>query len=146
MQSAPASVLIGVDQMNNVMNLSSAKKLPSGFTLLESRLGMVLSGRGETTLLNNQPVIDSLTVMTSTSQDPVEQFCKLELIGITENPTITDDDVAIQKFRQSIKFNDGRYYVRWPWKEGRQFSNNYPLCYRRLCSTIRSLQQKEELL
>ncbi|VDK67737.1 unnamed protein product [Anisakis simplex] len=93
MHSAPASVLIGVDQMNEVINLLSVKKLPSGFTLLESRLGMVLNGR-------------------------VKQFWKLELMGITENPTITADDVAIQKFREGTKFNDGRYYIRWRWKEG----------------------------
>ncbi|VDK17705.1 unnamed protein product [Anisakis simplex] len=95
-QAAPVSVLIGVDQMDRILDLASATKLPSGFTLFQSRLGMILSGKGKTDPYDN-PSADSLTVTTSISEDPVERFWKLELIGIMENPAITDDEVAIQR-------------------------------------------------
>ena len=51
-----------------------------------------------------------------TKSPSIEDFWKLETIGITDLPDLTDDDVALEQFNNSICFKNGRYHVRWPWR------------------------------
>ena len=49
-------------------------------------------------------------------QPQVEDFWKLETLGISDSVTEKDDDKALQKLRETVQFEDGRYQVTWPWK------------------------------
>ena len=51
-----------------------------------------------------------------TKNPSIENFWKLETIGITDIPDLTDDDVAFEQFNNFICFQNGRYYVRWLWR------------------------------
>ena len=51
-----------------------------------------------------------------TKNSTIENFWRLETVGINDSPDVTDDDVALGRFNNSICFQKGRYYVRWPWK------------------------------
>ena len=47
-----------------------------------------------------------------TKNPSVEDFWRLETIGIIDLPDLTDDDTALEQFNNSICFENGRYYVK----------------------------------
>ena len=58
----------------------------------------------------------------------LEEFWKLETIGIQEPVNDSDDEQAIQKFNDTARKTNGRYEVTWPWKEENpQLPDNYQL-------------------
>ena len=44
----------------------------------------------------------------------LEDFWKLETIGITDTPVVSEDEKAISEFNKSIKLINGRYQTCWP--------------------------------
>ncbi|KAL1446606.1 hypothetical protein WDU94_015601 [Cyamophila willieti] len=63
----------------------------------------------------------------------------LETLGIKENATITDDDLALQKFESAIRYENNRYYVDFPWKDGckEDVQSNFGLAIGRLRSLVK---------
>ena len=45
----------------------------------------------------------------------LEEFWKIESIGIYDNPCDSDDEIAMKNFRDTVIFKDNRYHVTWPW-------------------------------
>ena len=71
----------------------------------------------------------------------------MESIGIKDNGAKSDDDIAMETFKENIKFQDGRYYVTWPWKEKHpDLPSNRELAYSRLKSCLKKLHGKPDLL
>ena len=67
--------------------------------------------------IQNQ-INNNLTMETALSSDPpIEDFWGLETIGITDNPKQSDDERAVQHFPETVKKENGRYNVSWPWRE-----------------------------
>ena len=46
----------------------------------------------------------------------LEEFWKLETLGIKEPVQENEDDKALKKFNETIHFEDGRYQVTLPWR------------------------------
>lgn len=44
----------------------------------------------------------------------LEDFWNIESIGVTDNPKGKDEDVVMEKFKDTLKFEDNRYQVTWP--------------------------------
>ena len=140
--------------------------LKSGLYLLGSKLGWILTGRTQIVPQSSTetatPALLLLTFAQSstpecrffTSPDcdlPVkpclEEFWSLETIGIKDSPLDSDDDVARQTFLETLDFNDGRYWVTWPWKKsGFDLPENYELAAGRLKSLFHKLRKMPELL
>ena len=77
----------------------------------------------------------------------LEDFWALETVGIKDPCTITDDDKALSEFSKSIQLVNGRYQVRWPWREENpNLFNNYKLSYGRLASTVKRLRENPETM
>ncbi|XP_065891682.1 uncharacterized protein [Dysidea avara] len=77
----------------------------------------------------------------------MECFWNLESIGISDSPKSSDDDQALEMFNNTVKFDDGRYLVQWPWKESPQLlPENYQLAVGRLKSTLNRLKRNPRLL
>ena len=77
----------------------------------------------------------------------LKDFWNLETIGIKEPFRETDDDLALQRFSESVRFENNRYQVTWPWKEeDLNLPENFALALGRLKSLIRRLQNEPENL
>ena len=77
----------------------------------------------------------------------LEDFWALESIGITDDPESNDDGTAMAKFRDTLKFEDGRYQATWPWKEENpDLPVNRGLAYGILKSTVTQMRDKHGLL
>ncbi|VDM94943.1 unnamed protein product, partial [Onchocerca ochengi] len=96
---------------------------------------------------NNQSENKSMVKPTKTTNPDIDRFWKLEIIGIQEDPNLYDDEHALEKFRENIRKVNGRYLVAWPWKETNcKLNDNLDLCFGRLKTLIRRLQNDEQLL
>ena len=51
------------------------------------------------------------------SDPPIEDFWRLETIGITDNPRELDDERAVQHFLETVKKENRRYNVNCSWRE-----------------------------
>ena len=128
-----------------------------GMYMLASKLGWILTGR------TTEPAADdttehSMLIMTYSSntlkdtglltpdksfptKPNLEDFWKLETIGITDSPLDTDKERALQIFDETLKFDDARYRVTWPWKEEKScLPENRELAFGRLKSLINKMR------
>lgn len=71
----------------------------------------------------------------------------MELLGTNDEPTGQVDEVAIEKFKKTIEFWNGRYWVSRPWKEDiPHLSTHYGLSVGRLDSILNKFQRQPDLL
>ena len=127
--------------------------LPSGLRLLSSKLGLVLAGRSsfsgsgfsQTTtatlfvsaIANHlAPAIHPIPAPeTSDLQRRVADLWGLDAIGISDDPFVSDDTMALDHFNRMEQFVNGRYQVSWPWKDPLPgLHDNYGLALGRLRS------------
>ena len=77
----------------------------------------------------------------------LEDFWTVESIGIKDDPKSSDDEIAMAKFRDTLKFEDGRYQATWPWKdECPELPSNRGLSFGRLKSTVSKMKDRSGLL
>ncbi len=87
-----------------------------------------------------------MTVPFPTKPD-LEDFWNVEAIGLVDSPNSNDDEVAMQNFKDTLRFEDGRYFVTWPWKEDNpELPVNKELAIGRLRSCVKRMKSKPELL
>lgn len=92
--------------------------MPSGLFLLSSKLGYIVTGKYPDPTIgcdghSNQTVSFSVTI-----QKGYLNLCDLwdlYQIGIKDSPYVIDDE-ALEQFKNTIQYKEGRYYVTWPWK------------------------------
>ena len=66
----------------------------------------------------------------------IELFWKLESLEITESPSLSEDDKALDHFNKAVKLVYGHYMVTWPMKEENpDLPENYQLAFGRLKSS-----------
>ena len=81
------------------------------------------------------------------SDSRLEDFWALETVGIKDSSTIADDDEALSEFNKSIQLVNGRYQIRWPWREENpNVFNNYKFSYARLASTVKRLKKNPKTM
>ncbi|MCP4486958.1 MAG: hypothetical protein GY820_06515 [Gammaproteobacteria bacterium] len=144
-------ILIGLDYFWDLIEFKDKRQLPSGLYLIPSKLGLILSGTTFTTAESKEASVYSLTMEVSehTSKKSMnfEQFMQLDLIGITDSAISNDDDMALQQFNSNVTYDQGRYFVTWPWKSyPPDLPDNYGLAFGRLCSLGRRFKQEPDLL
>ena len=77
----------------------------------------------------------------------LDWFWNLESLGIAESPLTSDDDQAINHFNKTVQFMEGRYMVRWSWKDKvPDLPQNYQLAVSRLRSISQKLLKSPALL
>lgn len=162
-ESSCVDLLIGNDYYLDLI-LSQRIEVQPGLYLLASKLGWIITGRthdssmneDETSLLilshvTNEVISGEQSVTPKAcrfiSQPDLTDFWNLESIGISDNYEQSDDERAMKLFKETLKFQDGRYQVTWPWKEDEpDLPLNRSLALGRLKSCIDRLKKRPLLL
>ena len=77
----------------------------------------------------------------------LEDFWNIETIGVIDNQTTKNDEMVKNHFKENLTFVDGRYQVKWPWKdENPDLLKNRELAVGRLRSNVSRMKNKPELL
>ncbi|XP_022810636.1 uncharacterized protein LOC111347676 [Stylophora pistillata] len=154
-ETANIELLLGNDYYCDIFSGDIAMKAVSpGINLTESKLGWILTGRVK---CRDDKPDSSISMLTYTSspisvhlcarsddkqplaaqKTQLEEFWKLETLGIREPVQENEDDKALQIFNETIHFEDGGYQVTWPWKEeSPPLPTNYELAMGRLRSQV----------
>lgn len=76
----------------------------------------------------------------------LEDFWNVETIGIKDHEQ-NDNDRANTLFQESLRFEEGRYQVKWPWKdENPELPVNRDLAMGRLRSTVSRIQNSPNFM
>uniref|UniRef100_A0A1I7WK10 DUF1758 domain-containing protein n=1 Tax=Heterorhabditis bacteriophora TaxID=37862 RepID=A0A1I7WK10_HETBA len=93
--SEKPAILIGSDYLWDILKDYSYTILPSGFLLLDTKVGNLITGRGRVTQLNRN-IESNYTAVDNAQYDELqyslEKFWKLESIGIHDKPELSDDE------------------------------------------------------
>ena len=133
-----------------------------GLYLLASKLGWILTGR--TSEIDSQMNESNMLILTygtnatktsvftslddaSPAKPDLEDFWNTESIGVYDNPRTTNEEMVTKNFKETIKFENGRYQVTWPWKnESLDLPVNRELALGRLRSTVSRMKSKPDLM
>ena len=160
-ESSSVDVLIGNDYYLDIIMPQRIEVQP-GLHLLSSKLGWILTGRSgdhdsdvnETNMLiltydNDVTGTSALSSIDSVHpQKPdLEDFWRVELIGIIDNSKTLTDEMVNERFKESLKFENGRYQVTWPWKEDiPDLPMNRELALGRTKSSVARMKNKPDLM
>ena len=74
-----------------------------------------------------------------------DRYVAMESIGIKDSIFESDDERAMEQFEETIKQENGRYQVRFPWKPDRLPPENYNLAVGRLRSLARRIERTQHI-
>ncbi|CAG2200117.1 unnamed protein product [Mytilus edulis] len=147
LESSTIEILIGNDYYLDII-LPQKIEIQQGLYLLGSKLGWILTGRSQLSdeerenkmtmtvngLLSITECCLHSTIDTCLQIKPsIEDFWKLETIGIQDCPYTSDDENTLSNFVTSLKMENGRYQVAWPKREKLpELPENRELAYGRL--------------
>ena len=95
------------------------------------------------------PILPSAYLIESQLEAPpnVEEFWKLETIGITPPDKIEDNDSVKKHFNETVRKVNGRYQVTLPWRnEDAELPENFELSLGQLKSLYKRIGASPELL
>ena len=144
-ETSHVEMLIGNDYY---FDLLKPRKIHLGDNLFafQTKLGWVFGGR--TQVADHGTVdIPVCTALMPLAKPDLERFWNLESLGINDSLSISEDDIALEKFNKSVTFMNGRYMVTWPWREDDpDLPENYQLALGRLKSILQRLVKIPTLL
>ena len=98
---------------------------------------------------NTLPEIHQFTPVEPSLQPApdIDEFWKLETIGIIPPDKTKYDDGVMEHFRNTVIQENGRYQVAWPWRnEDINLPENYELSYGRLKSLHKRIVEVPDML
>ncbi|XP_060551133.1 uncharacterized protein LOC132712731 [Ruditapes philippinarum] len=160
-ETCEIEMLLGNDYYLDIV-LCQKLEIQPGLYILSSRYGWILTGRVKKDEQENQDINmlilthgEKMTKCNSfTSIDKelhitpnLEDFWKVESIGIMDNPDLSYDEKAMTIFGDTISFSEGRYQFKWLFKcDVPDLPVNRKLAYGRLLSVVTKLQKKPDLM
>lgn len=145
-------ILIGNDYYFSFMS-TEKKQIKENLFLVNSQLGWILTGKTD-----HKPT-DDLSVVTFcqchgtgypylTEPDlplrntDMKSLWTLEGIGITDSPKTTTEEEAVDHFNRTVKYENGRYQVKWPWtRYPPDLPTNYGLSFGRLKGLLKRISK-----
>ena len=153
-------LLIGNDYYLDFI-LPQREEVQPGLYMLASKQGRILTGR-TTETAEDTPEYNMLIMIHSThtvketslllqdrtfpTKPNLEDFWRLESIGINDSPVESDKERALKIFNTTLKFEDERYRVTCPWKEDKScLPENSELAFGRLKSLVKKMKSNPQL-
>ena len=159
-------ILIGADHYYDFISLRTI--VHKGIHLLKSPSGYILTGNipnehysySDSDLGNESIIPESVLVLRITdNMDPlvgvetyleeeteVHKLWDLDSLGIQADETMPDDRLSYQMYLDSLKYEDGQYWVRLPWKLNKdELPNNYSRALGQMHSLVKELKKKGKL-
>ena len=88
-----------------------------------------------------------ITVMPQSDSPCLSDIWKLETIGISDPLDVKDDDRALEKFNNTVSYQEGRYSITWPWKSNDvELPENFDVVFGRMKSLSCRFQADKMLL
>ena len=162
-ESSTIELLIGSDYYLDFI-LPQKVEVKPGLYLVASKLGWLLSWRTSQYTNDKQEETDMLVLTYGTDIESgpnlytnidkslptkanLEDFWKLETIGINDSPVDSLDIEIHQSFYDSLHYKDSRYHASWPWKyEHPPLPENRELAFGRLKSLVTKMRNNSELI
>ena len=155
LENSTIDLLIGNDYYLDLI-LPQKVEIQPGLYMLGSKLGWILAGRTSDTVKTTEEqsllvvtygneIERNTTVFTKTdaalpTKPTLEDFWRLESIGIHDTPRDPEEKIVWKQFNEALQYNNGRYNVAWPWKEGEvELPENHGLALGRLKSLVNRL-------
>jgi hypothetical protein len=150
MDATIPELILGADLLWEMVK-GVVERLPSGFFVIESTVGKLISGKGK---VRHDTHIDGIVnIANETHHDTIdhalEKLWMFETIGVLDSYEENDEEIAMKMFTDSIRWDEEerRYVAKWPWKSIKcQITENYGLALGRLQSTLKKLQSRPEEL
>ena len=149
----PIQILIGCNYAEYEFLLGDVIKLPVPRVILKNSIfGWIPSGELLDNFLNTNDSTTSALVCASEKEEitpnddngqdnALETLWSLETIAIRALEIEDANALVIEKFRETMRFENNRFIVRWPWKHvSPKIPTNYKMCVARLKSLMNSLQ------
>ena len=139
------SLLIGADFYYNFV---TGYKSIDDIHLITSLCGDMVSGRLQTTEVSTNTVtVLKITEGEIKSLDTtLKQFWSLDSVGINPDEISCKDSEAYEKFKTSLKYEDGHYVASLPWKKDHpKLANNFLLAKCRLKGVLKQLKRNNLL-
>ena len=151
-ENITVDMLIGLDFYFQVIGHERIN-LSDKLVLMHTRFGWVIAGSLHEPPTSSLDITDAHpdpVLLSPSTVDPlnlsVERMWSLDAIGVTEDCDVTFDDMAINKFNETVNIQDNRYHVSWPWKEGHlEPPDNFALSAGRLKSLLNRLKHTPEI-
>jgi hypothetical protein len=152
----PIEVLIGNNLRNLFVRLNRDKKLGEGLILKPTFFGWIPSGRAVSKTITVTCVTNTLAslAVTEAKNEPSSKLeflrspeitflWELEVLGIRNKELESIDNVIIEQFRRTTRFENGRYVVCWPRKtDNLNLPTHYRMCVARLKNQLRTMDRE----
>lgn len=146
-------LLIGADFYWAVVT-GSVRRLAPKLMAVDTAFGWTLQGEVGTTrstaICSTATSVMRASVSEETDKDIASQlrsFWELEHLGINETERVCPEDAVLQHHKETVRFEDGRYKVSFPWKPtATELSDNQECAARRLKSLTTRLSKSEHLM
>uniref|UniRef100_A0AC35GNG9 Reverse transcriptase domain-containing protein n=1 Tax=Panagrolaimus sp. PS1159 TaxID=55785 RepID=A0AC35GNG9_9BILA len=139
-------ILIGMDYFFEFIN--SFEKAENGNYIVNSCVGKMICKyipKYDKTTVTSLAVAPSPELIEPDNE--LKKFWNLEDLGIKDTKENEEESIILEKFKQSVKFENNRYYVSWPEKENHaKLPTNAGLALGRLNSTFKRLSNDPKLL
>ena len=161
-ESSTIELLIGNDYYLDLI-LPQKIEIQRGLYMLGSKLGWNLAGCTSDSF--NEMTEPSLLILTYGSEirketnlfteadkslplkPNLEDFWRLESIGIQDYSEESCDKEVLHTFKDTLRYENGRYKVTWPWKrEKSDLPDNYTLALGRLKSLINRMKANPNII
>ncbi|GFT73989.1 uncharacterized protein NPIL_483341, partial [Nephila pilipes] len=112
--------------------------------LEESEFGWIACGKLKERQIDKQG--QCFLLSNDSIQDTLKLFFDLEGLGIRDDPVVHERDQAMEIFKETVEFENGRYIVQLPFRKSyNELSDNYSLAEQRFQGLWRRFGHNSEL-
>ena len=131
----------GIDLLTSSGGKLISGPIPSNITPSSSASDIAMHVTVMRVTENHSPL--STVDLVEEGNTDIHKLYDLETIGIQPSEMAPDDKLTLESYMNSVKYEDGQYWTRLPWKlNGPMLPNNFRMALGQLYSLIDNLRKK----